>query len=104
MERLMRVFSSLVLFPQVELESSLQDAQYRQQQLELTNSNLQRCLERLTEEKEEREREAVSCFNTLEVKAHPPQERSSCLRCRKAEILSVNEKLSTVEKQTCFGV
>ncbi|XP_062332217.1 protein Spindly isoform X2 [Osmerus eperlanus] len=49
-----------------ELESSLQDAQYRQQQLELTNSNLQRCLERLTEEKEEREREAVSCFNALE--------------------------------------
>lgn len=40
---------------------------YRQQQLELTNTNLQRQVERLSEEKEEREREAVSYFNSLEV-------------------------------------
>ncbi|KAM9847295.1 protein Spindly [Aulostomus maculatus] len=50
----------------VELERSLQESQYRQQQLELTNSSLQRHLQQVTEEKEEREKEAVSCFNALE--------------------------------------
>ncbi|XP_010748938.2 protein Spindly [Larimichthys crocea] len=50
----------------VELEQALQDSQYREQQLELTNSSLQRHLERITEEKEEREKEAVSWFNALE--------------------------------------
>ncbi|XP_037635996.1 protein Spindly isoform X2 [Sebastes umbrosus] len=50
----------------VELEQTLQESQYRQQQLELTNSSLQRHLERITEEKEDREKEAVSCFNSLE--------------------------------------
>ncbi|XP_020509041.2 protein Spindly [Labrus bergylta] len=50
----------------VELEQTLQECQYREQQLELTNSSLQRHLERITEEKEEREKEAVSCFNSLE--------------------------------------
>ncbi|XP_055782508.1 protein Spindly [Salvelinus fontinalis] len=48
------------------LELALQEAQYKEQQLELTNTNLQRQLERISEEKEECEREAVSCFNTLE--------------------------------------
>ncbi|XP_064810416.1 protein Spindly [Oncorhynchus masou masou] len=48
------------------LELALQEAQYKEQQLELTNTNLQRQLERIREEKGEREREAVSCFNTLE--------------------------------------
>ncbi|CAB1337004.1 unnamed protein product [Coregonus sp. 'balchen'] len=48
------------------LELALQEAQYKEQQLELTNTNLQRQLERISEEKEEREREAVSCFNALE--------------------------------------
>ncbi|KAL3045340.1 hypothetical protein OYC64_013584 [Pagothenia borchgrevinki] len=50
----------------VELEQTLQEGRYREQQLELTNSSLQRHLQRSTEEKEEREREAVSCFNALE--------------------------------------
>ncbi|KAM6999658.1 protein Spindly [Tautogolabrus adspersus] len=50
----------------VELEQTLQECQYREQQLELTNSSLQRQLERITEEKEEREKEAVSWFNSLE--------------------------------------
>ncbi|XP_074503940.1 protein Spindly isoform X2 [Sebastes fasciatus] len=50
----------------VELEQTLQESQYREQQLELTNSSLQRHLERITEEKEDREKEAVSCFNSLE--------------------------------------
>ncbi|XP_018549909.1 protein Spindly [Lates calcarifer] len=50
----------------VELEQTLQESQYREQQLELTNSSLQRHLERITEEKEEREKEAVSWFNALE--------------------------------------
>lgn len=45
----------------------LQEAKYREQQLELTNSSLQRHLEQITEEKEEREKEAVSWFNALEV-------------------------------------
>ncbi|XP_030000613.1 protein Spindly [Sphaeramia orbicularis] len=50
----------------VELEQSLQDCQYREQQLELSNSSLQRQLDRVTEEKEDREKEAVSWFNALE--------------------------------------
>uniref|UniRef100_A0AAV2MK60 Protein Spindly n=1 Tax=Knipowitschia caucasica TaxID=637954 RepID=A0AAV2MK60_KNICA len=50
----------------VELEQALQELQYREQQLELSNETLQRQLERLREEKEEREREAVSWFNSLE--------------------------------------
>ncbi|KAK2903759.1 protein Spindly [Channa argus] len=50
----------------VELEQTLQVSQYREQQLELTNSNLQRHLDRISEEKEEREKEAVSWFNALE--------------------------------------
>ncbi|KAM4586078.1 protein Spindly [Fundulus diaphanus] len=50
----------------VDLEQTLQESRYREQQLELSNSNLQRQLERITEEKEEREKEAVSWFNALE--------------------------------------
>ncbi|AWP12594.1 putative protein Spindly-like isoform 2 [Scophthalmus maximus] len=50
----------------VELEQTLQEYQYREQQLQLTNSSLQRHLERITEEKEEGEKEAVSWFNALE--------------------------------------
>uniref|UniRef100_I3K0E9 Protein Spindly n=1 Tax=Oreochromis niloticus TaxID=8128 RepID=I3K0E9_ORENI len=50
----------------VELEQELQESQYKEQQLELSNSSLQRQLERITEEKEEREKEAVSWFNALE--------------------------------------
>uniref|UniRef100_A0A1A8JIB7 Protein Spindly n=1 Tax=Nothobranchius kuhntae TaxID=321403 RepID=A0A1A8JIB7_NOTKU len=50
----------------VELEQTLQESLCREQQVELRACSLQRQLERLTEEKEEREREAVSCFNALE--------------------------------------
>lgn len=49
------------------MEQTLQESRYRGQQLELSNTRLQRQVERLTEEKEEREREAVSWFNALEV-------------------------------------
>lgn len=52
----------------MELEQKLQECQYSEQQLELTKSNLQLCLEHITEEKGEREKEAVSWFNALEVK------------------------------------
>lgn len=52
---------------QVELEQTLQEHQYREQQLELTNSSLQRQLQRITEEKEDREKEAVNWFSALEV-------------------------------------
>lgn len=51
----------------MELEQALQESQYKEQQLELSNSSLQRQLERITEEKEGREKEAVSWFNALEV-------------------------------------
>lgn len=51
----------------MELEQTLQESQYKQQQLELINSRLQRNLKHTTEEKEEREAEAVSLFNALEV-------------------------------------
>ncbi|MEQ2314102.1 hypothetical protein AMECASPLE_008588 [Ameca splendens] len=50
----------------VELEQTLQECRYREQQLELSNNSLQRQLERITEEKEDREKEAVSWFNSLE--------------------------------------
>ncbi|XP_039976394.1 protein Spindly isoform X2 [Xiphias gladius] len=50
----------------VELEQTLQESQYREQQLELTISNLQNHLEKITEEKEKREKEAVSWYNALE--------------------------------------
>ncbi len=53
------------------LEQTVQECQYREQQLELNNSSLQRQLERITEEKEEREKEAVSWFNALEVNTAP---------------------------------
>jgi hypothetical protein len=43
------------------------ELQYRQEQLERLSSNLMRQVDRLTEEKEEREKEAVSYYNALEV-------------------------------------
>uniref|UniRef100_A0A3P8X406 Protein Spindly n=1 Tax=Cynoglossus semilaevis TaxID=244447 RepID=A0A3P8X406_CYNSE len=48
------------------LEQTLQEYRYQEQQMALTTSSLQRQLERVTEEKEEREKEAVSWFNALE--------------------------------------
>ncbi|XP_065126462.2 protein Spindly [Paramisgurnus dabryanus] len=48
------------------LEEELQEARYKEEQLCLANTTLQRQLERITEEKEEREKEAVSCYNALE--------------------------------------
>lgn len=54
----------------MELEQKLQEFQYREQQLQLAKSSLQRHLEQVTEEKEEREKEAVSWFNALEVESH----------------------------------
>ncbi|KAJ3605935.1 hypothetical protein NHX12_027978 [Muraenolepis orangiensis] len=48
-----------------QLEVSLQEAQYKEQQLELSNGSLRRQLKQMTEEKEEREKEAVSWFNAL---------------------------------------
>ncbi|XP_069580741.1 protein Spindly [Brachyistius frenatus] len=50
----------------VELEQTLQESRYTEQQLDRTNGSLQRQLERITEEKEDREKEAVSWFNALE--------------------------------------
>lgn len=55
------------MLSQVKLEQMLQESQYREQQLELVNSSLQHRLTHITEEKEEREKEAVSWFNSLEV-------------------------------------
>ncbi|KAG8579059.1 hypothetical protein GDO81_010700 [Engystomops pustulosus] len=49
-----------------QLEEDMNELQYRQQQLVLTNGNQSRQLERLQSEKEEREKEAVSYFNALE--------------------------------------
>ncbi|KAL2077832.1 hypothetical protein ACEWY4_027336 [Coilia grayii] len=49
-----------------DMRHEMQEAQYREQQLKLANTNQQRQLERLTEEKEERQKEAVSCYNALE--------------------------------------
>lgn len=60
------------LVSQVDLEETLQESKYREQQMELTNSRLQRHLEQITEEKEERQKEAVSWFNALEVNIPSP--------------------------------
>ncbi|MFT7810173.1 protein Spindly-like [Arapaima gigas] len=75
-ERAQETMSSEMLELQVEkaelenikatLEHELHESHYKEQQLQLTNTNLQHQLDRLTEEKEEREKEAVSCFNALE--------------------------------------
>ncbi|KAG7465006.1 hypothetical protein MATL_G00171640 [Megalops atlanticus] len=75
-ERAHETMSSEMLELQVEkaelesaktaLQQELQEGLYKEQQLQLANTNLQRQLEHLREEKEEREKEAVSCFNALE--------------------------------------
>ncbi|KAG5263528.1 hypothetical protein AALO_G00265800 [Alosa alosa] len=49
-----------------DLKMELQECQYKEQQLQLANTSLQRQVEQLTEEKEERQKEAVSCYNALE--------------------------------------
>lgn len=71
----------MFLSTQATLELALQEAQYKEQQLELTNTNLQRQLERISEEKEECEREAVSCFNALEVKITIFSSLGLCVSC-----------------------
>ena len=45
----------------------MNELQYRQEQLELLNANLMRQVDRLKGEKEEREKEAVSYYDALEV-------------------------------------
>lgn len=82
MESLLSHFVEVVLMSpvyQVELEQTLQESQYKEQQLELSSSSLQRHLDQITEEKEEREKEAVSCFNALEVNI-PPSPLLYCAR------------------------
>ncbi|XP_041845462.1 protein Spindly [Melanotaenia boesemani] len=49
-----------------DLERMLQESVYKEQQLELSSNSLQHQIQRITEEKEEREKEAVSWFNALE--------------------------------------
>ncbi|MBW03025.1 Protein Spindly, partial [Eschrichtius robustus] len=48
------------------LKEEVNELQYRQEQLELLNTNLMRQVDRLKEEKEERQKEAVSYYNALE--------------------------------------
>lgn len=48
------------------LKEEVNELQYRQEQLELLITNLMRQVDRLKEEKEEREKEAVSYYNALE--------------------------------------
>ncbi|GCB72045.1 hypothetical protein scyTo_0001800 [Scyliorhinus torazame] len=76
-ERAQETMSSEVMSLQVEnmeleatkgkLQEDLNEMMYHQEQLELTNNNLQRQVERLQEEKEEQEKETVSYCNALEV-------------------------------------
>ncbi|XP_045681828.1 protein Spindly [Phyllostomus hastatus] len=75
-ERAHETMSSEVLALQTELadvesvkttlQEEVNELQYRQEQLELLNSNLMRQVDRLTEEKEDREKEAVSYYSALE--------------------------------------
>lgn len=45
----------------------MDELQYKQEQLECFNTSLMHQVDRLKEEKEEREKEAVSYYNALEV-------------------------------------
>ncbi|XP_072292289.1 protein Spindly [Eucyclogobius newberryi] len=112
----------------VELEQTLQELQYREQQLELSNGNLQRQLERVTEEKEDREKEAVSWFNSLEKsreanrdlqvqldqllqQAHDPNSKGNSLFAeledKRAEmekqLISVKVQYQSLQKQYAFS-
>lgn len=49
------------------LKEEVNELQYKQEQLECLNTSLLHQVDRLKEEKEEREREAVSYYNALEV-------------------------------------
>lgn len=76
-ERVHESMSSEMLALQIEptemengkttLQEEVNELQYRQEQLELLNANLMRQVDRLKGEKEEREKEAVSYYNALEV-------------------------------------
>ncbi|XP_059971180.1 protein Spindly-like [Mesoplodon densirostris] len=75
-ERVHESISSETLALQIELtemqsmkttlKEEVNELQCRQEQLELVNTNLMRQVDRLKEEKEEREKEAVSYYNALE--------------------------------------
>ncbi|XP_045407162.1 protein Spindly isoform X3 [Lemur catta] len=75
-ERVHESMSSEMLALQIELtetesmkaalKEEVNELQYRQEQLECLNTNLMRQVDRLKEEKEEREKEAVSYCNALE--------------------------------------
>ncbi|XP_054342961.1 protein Spindly isoform X2 [Pongo pygmaeus] len=75
-ERVQESMSSEMLALQIELtemesmkttlKEEVNELQYRQEQLELLIANLMRQVDRLKEEKEEREKEAVSYYNALE--------------------------------------
>uniref|UniRef100_A0A2K5IHQ1 Protein Spindly n=1 Tax=Colobus angolensis palliatus TaxID=336983 RepID=A0A2K5IHQ1_COLAP len=75
-ERVQESMSSEMLALQIELtemksmkttlKEEVNELQYRQEQLELLITNLMRQVDRLKEEKEEREKEAVSYYNALE--------------------------------------
>ncbi|KAM9311583.1 protein Spindly [Gastrophryne carolinensis] len=83
-ERVHETMSSEMLSLQLEindlesakgrLQEEMNDLQYRQQQLVLVNSNLNRQVEHLQMEKEEREKEAVGYFNSLEKARNANQE------------------------------
>ena len=79
----------------MELEQNLQESQYREQQLELTNNNLKRHLNQITEEKEEREKEAVSCFNALEVNI-------SLSECTKSSLLPLYDHHKHHQREECL--
>lgn len=86
-ERVHETMSSEMLTLQLEktelesakdiLEEELNELQYRQQQLMLTNVNQTRQLERLQEEKDEREKETVAYFSALE-KAREANQELQC--------------------------
>ncbi|XP_076993728.1 protein Spindly isoform X2 [Tamandua tetradactyla] len=75
-ERVHETMSSEMLALQVELtemesmktalKEEVNELQYRQEKLELLSTNLLRQVDRLKEEKEDREKEAVSYYNALE--------------------------------------
>ncbi|KAF7649235.1 hypothetical protein LDENG_00144760, partial [Lucifuga dentata] len=76
----------------VELEHMLQESQLREQQLEVKSRKMQRHLQEVTEEKEEREREAVSWFNALEISREMNQDLQTQLDQVRQEAQDPNSK------------
>ncbi|XP_006148424.1 protein Spindly isoform X1 [Tupaia chinensis] len=101
-ERVHESMSSEMLALQIELtetesmknafQEEINELHYRQEQLELLNTNLMRQIDRLKGEKEEREKEAVSYHNALEKARETNQDLQVQLDQAVQQVLDPNSK------------